>query len=217
MKKLIKQKLLLLCALSFSLATQAQQVIINPSITPSEATEMVSKDLPNLISLINPEDMKQFGFNENDNFENIHVGRPFYMSLLPTKSSETENVEATPHTILVPLILNGNARCVVYVSPVQGHWQTVGLGESIMVQNNAQLFNAEDANSYSLIQVPQANQIFFMNDNSFSPLFHFEGVQQNEISFSELIAINNAPAQEAIGMTNGDPENINTDSSTENK
>jgi hypothetical protein len=206
MKKL---KIAMLCLIGFSMQTNAQDLQVNQMISPADAVTIAQHELPNMLQLIEPEDLQEYGFDLADNFAKVQIGRPFYTAILPRTEGNfiNEKISVNAHTIMLPLILNGTARCILYVSPEEGKWKVVGIGEGHFVANQQNVFNTstnDDGTSQVIISVPQTSQQYLMEtSNSFKPLFQFEGSEVKTISLQELIAINNAKPLEANEIETG--------------
>lgn len=213
MKKIIKSTFLAAC-MAFSFYTQAQRLEIKQAITPYEAVSLAQHELPNMLQLIEPEDIKDYGFNLSENFADVKIGRPFYVVSMP-RTEGIEDVNANTQTIMLPVILDGRARCILYVSPEEGQWKVVGIGEGNFVAAHQDIFNTttnEDGSRFVIVNVPHMTQQYLMQDNdSFKPLYQFDDVDGRSISFHDLIAVNNTlPPTVKEVMTNQEAEDMNT-------
>jgi hypothetical protein len=213
MKKLI-QTTLLLAFVVMGMRTQAQNLEIKQAITPIEAVALAQHELPNMLQLIEPEDIKDYGFSLNENFADVKIGRPFYVVSLPRTEASQENITANTTTIMLPLILDGRARCVLFVSPEEGSWKVVGIGEGNFVAAHQQEFNTtteEDGSSFVMVNVPHMTQQYMMEStDAFKPMYQFEDMDTRSISLAELIAVNNTiPVTVKEVMTNQEADQLN--------
>lgn len=214
MKKVkLLTKIFLLGALSISTNLNAQHLRVKQPIPSHVAMDIAQQDLPNLLAMIEPEDMKDYGFSLSDNFNGIQLGQPFYLVTLPlnVQASINETIELSPYTIMVPVVMNGVTRCVVFVSPEEGQWKAIGIGEANFVKNNPTIFNKINE-SHVIVSVPQQSQQFYMYNERFQPMIAFEGMSMESISLSELITLNNEKVPEAkMGQVEDTKENTPED------
>jgi len=195
---------MLLCLMSIVIQTNAQDLKVNLPITPNQVVAIAEQELPNMLQLIAPDQIKNFGFDLTEDFANVKIGRPFYVVSLPrTEPIASKTIQSTPHTIALPLILDCTARCLLYVSQENGAWKAVGIGEGSLVASQIDVFSTstdEDGSSQVIIDVPHMKQRYLMEDNdSFKPLFRSQNynMKMKGISLKELMIVNNNQAIEA--------------------
>lgn len=212
MKKLIQTTFFAAC-LALSLHGKAQQLEIKQAITPYEAVSLAQQELPNMLQLIEPDDIKDYGFSLSEDFSEVKIGRPFYIVNMP-RTEGIENVTATTQTIMLPVILNGSARCALYVSPEAGSWKVVGIGEGNFIAAHQAIFNTttnDDGSSFAIVNVPHMMQQYLVETNdSFKPLYQFDGADNRAISFADLVEVNNTiPQTVKEVMTNQEADELN--------
>jgi hypothetical protein len=202
--------MMMLCLMSSSINTNAQELRVNQLLLPNDAVQLAQQELPNMLQLIEPESLKDFGFNASDNFSNLQVGHPFYVVNLPrtSGSSTSEIISVNTTTIMLPLILENTARCILYVSQEKGTWKVVGIGEGNYVASQQNVFNTStrsDLNSEVIVSIPHLSQQYLMQQNdgiSFKPLLEFEGSKMENISLAQLLELNNTIPLEANEVLN---------------
>lgn len=201
-------KLMMLGFAALSINVHAQNLQVRQPLSPSEAVVIAQHRLPDMLQLIEPDQITDFGFTAKDDFSSVEIGRPFYVAMLP-KAATREDIAVDAYTILLPVILNGTARCVLHVSPENGTWKVVGIGERGLIANNASIFNTttkEDGSSQVLVYVPQMSQMYFMEKNSsFKPLLQHEGAASESISMDELVKVSNTIPAETSDQPKGQP------------
>jgi len=176
----------------------AQDLKVNLPITPNQVVKLAQQELPNMLQLIEPDQMIDFGFDLTEDFTNVEIGQPFYVVSLPrtTKTIISETIEVNPYTIALPLILDGTARCLLYVSPEGRDWKVVGIGEGSLVDSQSDIFSTstkQDGSSQVIISIPHMSQRYLMESNdSFKPLFLFKNYSMESISLKELMIFNNS-------------------------
>jgi len=189
---------MLLFLISIMTNINAQDLKVNLPITPNQVVKLAQQELPNMLQLIEPDQMIDFGFDLTEDFTNVEIGQPFYVVSLPrtTKTIISETIEVNPYTIALPLILDGTARCLLYVSPEGRDWKVVGIGEGSLVDSQSDIFSTstkQDGSSQVIISIPHMSQRYLMESNdSFKPLFLFKNYSMESISLKELMIFNNS-------------------------
>lgn len=219
MKKLI-QLALLVGTVTWGIRANAQKISIRENITSNEVVNVAQQNLSHWLQQIEPDQIKDYGFAASDNFSDVKVGQPFYMVNLP-RTESTDEVVATPFTVMVPVILNGTARCAMYVSQEEGTWKVVGIGEGNFVASQLEVFNTETNNngdSRVIVSVPHLSQLYLMESaDSFKPLIQFENGENQNISMEELVRLNNSEPMETAPITNQDRIEESTDQPNQTK
>lgn len=198
MRKIKLKLTILLCLMGIIIQTNAQDLKVNLPIAPNEVVTLAQQELPNMLQLIEPDQITDFGFDLTEDFNSVKIGRPFYVVSLPrtTEPIISKTTQVNPYTIALPLILDGTARCLLYVSPEGRDWKVVGIGEGYLVASQPDVFSTstdEDGSSQVIISVPHMSQRYLMeSNNSFKPLFRLEdyNVKMENLSLKELIIIN---------------------------
>lgn len=193
--------------MSIVVQTNAQDLKVDLPIAPNEVVALSQQELPNMLQLIEPDDIANFGFELTEDFADVKIGRPFYVVSLPraTEPITSKTVQVSPFTIYVPLILDGTARCLLFVSQEDGNWRVVGIGEGNLVSSQSDVFSTstdEDGSSQVIISVPHMLQQYLMeSSDSYKPLFQFEDMRMENISLKEVMVVNSS---QAIGSNDGD-------------
>lgn len=198
MRKIKLKLTILLCLMGIIIQTNAQDLKVNLPIAPNEVVTLAQQELPNMLQLIEPDQITDFGFDLTEDFNSVKIGRPFYVVSLPrtTEPIISKTTQVNPYTIALPLILDGTARCLLYVSPEGRDWKVVGIGEGYLVASQPDVFSTstdEDGSSQVIISVPHMSQRYLMeSNNSFKPLFGLEdyNMKMENLSLKELIIIN---------------------------
>lgn len=147
-------------SLGLPLWAQAQEAPL--PISPIEARNLASDNLSRVLEWLPPDHLEQYGFSDKDNFSAISIGMPLYASSF-TDESVIAGSDAGMQTNLVqlPLILNGTARCFIYLSPnEEGRWVASGLGGHNEARTWSSLFTGKQAQSIdhlSMLHIPQTN------------------------------------------------------------
>ncbi|MCW5917242.1 MAG: hypothetical protein KIS82_07830 [Ferruginibacter sp.] len=196
--------LVVLCICTASIQATAQQFRVKNSFSASEARAFAMKALPSVLQWIEPEDLELYGFAPMDDFSKIKVGRPFLLSSVsdvvqnnPVK--QESGIEVS--TLMVPLILGGQARCFLYVSNQEGGWKAVGIGGNGYIKGNESLFNQPDEKFGIIVAAHNLNEEFVVENTAvgimYKPLFHVNReVVKNQYSFSEVSQMEMAAPQQ---------------------
>ncbi len=147
-------------SLGLPLWAQAQEAPL--PISPMEARNLASENLSRVLEWLPPDHLEQYGFGDKDNFAAISIGMPLYASSFTDESVLTGS-DARMQTSIVqlPLILDGTARCFIYLSlNEEGRWTASGLGgHNEAVTWNTLLTGKEtqSADHLSILHIPQNN------------------------------------------------------------
>lgn len=100
-------------------------------ITPAEARQLAVRDLNKTLQWITPEYLEQYGFEFKDDLSTITVGIPMYQNSFDADAliNETGRKELNTDMVLLPLRLNGEVRCFIYLMPDKNNnWIVSGIG-----------------------------------------------------------------------------------------
>ncbi len=161
-----------------------------------EAIQLAQEQLPKMLSLIEPEEYEDFGFNTTDDLSAIQIGRLVQLTTAYDiqNLSETNQEALEINTVMLPLILDNTVRSFIFISKEEGAWRVVGIGSKNYAQGNDAFFNKMDDKASLIIAVPQANEEFINdmsgNMDAFYPIFHVnEEVENRAHSVTELLQI----------------------------
>jgi hypothetical protein len=178
-KTIMKKVKLLMMLIAVSTASMnAQKLNISYPLSPETAVAMATREVSNVLSTIDPEDFKNYGFDAADDFSAIEIGMPFYqVTLSPTELNSTKEITTNTNLIQVPLLLNGTARCIILIGNEEGNWKVVGIGGSNYVTARQDIFASREATHQVIISVPQIFQNYLLVDGkklSFDPIVKYE-------------------------------------------
>lgn len=100
-------------------------------VSAAEARQTAIENLNQTLQWITPEYLEQYGFKEQDDLTAITVGLPLYQtSFYPDAVLHADGrKECGYDMILLPLFLNGTARCFLYMMPDErGSFSVAGIG-----------------------------------------------------------------------------------------
>lgn len=211
MKKVnLFKKCMMLCYLSLSIAAHAQQPNIRLQFSgipsPDEVSELVKSSLPNTLQLIEPDDLTQYGFASTDNFESITIGLPFYQTLLQPEMFTRSEIDATPVSILVPLILQSRARCLVHIGYEDNAWRVVGIGDGLLVKQQAEIFSDKtnlESDRNILFFAPNQNQNYLLVEGAeygFKPLYTFDQQANKLMTWKDVVALQSSSPKETESL-----------------
>lgn len=152
----------LLLGLSLGLPLWAGAQSTDQPISPVEARNLASQNLTRVLEWLPPDHLEQYGFSDKDDFSAIRIGMPLYLASF-SDESVIAGTDPRIQTQLVqlPLILNGTARCFIYLSlGEEGRWVASGLGGNNEARTWNSLFtgkNAQGKDHLSMLHIPQTN------------------------------------------------------------
>ena len=186
----------------FSAATynaNAQQLHYKTPLSTDQAVNMAKEQLTATLELIEPTELKNFGFATDDDFSKIEFGSPIYIAALPTeKPRDYSTLDLTIQSIQMPLLINGAAKCFMYISEEEGSWKVVGIGGANYATQHPSVFNQTVNENYGgriLINAPHIQQEYLVAaDNTYMPLLTMaENVSRENINTASLIEKYYAP------------------------
>lgn len=137
-RKSLKKALYVLILLLCGYIGQAQNTESLP-LTPSEAGSLASTSLSKTLQWIDPSELGMYGFDRMDDFSAIRTGKPVYQLSYGTNLSGGEKKDIITQTVMIPLWLQGKARCFLYLTKEQDKWTVSGIGG----HNEAQLWEKD--------------------------------------------------------------------------
>ncbi len=179
-----------------ALRVDAQDLNIKSSLQPRDAMQLAQEQLPEMLGLIESEELEEFGFNTTDDLAQIKMGRVVYLTTaydIKDLAESKKNVLEI-QTMMLPMIVDNTVRSFVFISMEEGQWKVVGIGSKEYARDNDAFFNKIDDQASLIIAVPQVNEEFF-NDMSgkldaFQPIFRInEEIENRTFSVKEVVDI----------------------------
>lgn len=146
---------------------------------PSEVVEAAENGLQPFLQWIPAESVESYGFRPGDCLENARLGKPFRLhTITPTAlrsyipGAPVDSILSQTEIWYFPIILNGQAKAVLVVDKMGGHWKAVALGYAGLAGELASIREQwPESEGYNpmLVVVFQAKQFFFTLPEHDSP------------------------------------------------
>lgn len=205
----MKTRIVFLCCLSifivgFGKQSNAQEFTVKTTLQPYEAVSLANQQLTSMLELMEPTELQAYGFSSNDDFSKISIGAPFYVTNLAANATAAKSIQANVTSIQLPLLLNNQARCFIYLALEQGQWKAVGIGGANEVAMRQDVFNvtSEEATSGRyLVSIPQLSEMYVLQYVNETPVFKsVSNLNSPDLDFTSLTQLSDQAIGEARNL-----------------